>query len=69
MSLDIEENDTNFTGHLNPDRHRTCGHRAWCDCGTWCTWSLPCHCCRENLSDQHPCPTCGGSGIAPREAP
>jgi hypothetical protein len=60
----------NWEGHRNPDRHRTVGpHRAWCDCGTWCYPSISgaCSCCREWMSDERPCPTCNGTGIAPDE--
>jgi hypothetical protein len=58
----------NFHGHRNPDRHRTVGpHRAWCDCGSWCypRTDAACSCCREWMADEHPCPTCNGTGIAP----
>ena len=54
----------NFPGHHNPDRHRTTGTRAWCECGTWCYPDVACSCCREQMADENPCPHCGGTGVA-----
>jgi hypothetical protein len=64
----VQANNPRFTGHRNPDLHRTVGsHRAWCECGEWCypRVEAACRCCLQALAAERPCPTCGGTGIAP----
>lgn len=43
-----------FAGFANEERHRTCGGRAWCDCGEWCypTPEMACLCCSEHVVDE-----------------
>lgn len=64
----MDDEQDNFHGHRNQDRHRTLGpHRASCECGVYCYPRIEaaCYCCKEQMADEDPCPHCEGTGINP----